>query len=106
MAQHRFLTRVRLLLSRDPRRVGVKENNRCLGCVRHDRQLLPKRSDSAEMWDWCGYWFVIPECPANPETEPPLKMRISREFARSPEPSPGAAGFWGAGREMNHSDGH
>ena len=29
----------------------------------------------------CGYRIVIPECPPNPETKPPVKVRIGREFA-------------------------
>jgi len=30
-----------------------------------------------------GYRIVIPECPPNPETKPPVKVRIGREFERS-----------------------
>lgn len=77
MTVHRFGALLRAALSRDPSRMRLKENNRCFRYVRHD--FNPPKT-SHKNWN-TGYRFVIPECPANPETKPSRKMRISREFA-------------------------
>lgn len=58
--------------------MGLKEDNRAFLCIRHDRHSSQYHPQKLQQ---CGYRIVIPECPPNPETKPPVKVRIGREFA-------------------------
>lgn len=65
-------------LGGSPCRMGLKEYNRAFLCIRHDRHSSQHHPQKLQQ---CGYRIVIPECPPNPETKPPVKVRIGREFA-------------------------
>jgi hypothetical protein len=67
MTAHRLFAFAFKALSRYPCWMGLKENNRCSWCIRHDRQLLS--APPANCYN-SGYRIVIPECPPNPETKP------------------------------------
>ncbi|MBV8789511.1 MAG: hypothetical protein JOZ00_22895 [Mycobacterium sp.] len=83
MTAHRFFTFAFVTLGGYPCRMRLKENNRRSLGIRHDRQLLS--APPANCYN-SGYRIVIPECPPNPETKPPTKMRIGREFDVIREP--------------------
>jgi hypothetical protein len=83
MTAHRLFAFTFMALGGYPCRMRLKENNRRSWCIRHDRQLLS--APPANCYN-SGYWIVIPECPPNPETKPPAKMRIGREFDEIRQP--------------------
>jgi len=102
MTAHRLFAFAFVTLGRYPHRMRLKENNRRSRGIRHDRQLLS--APPANCYN-SGYWIVIPECPPYPETKPPVKVRIGREFGVILEPLLRRRPRW-PGCDQNGSGGH
>jgi hypothetical protein len=81
MAAHRVAALTVSSPSGRPCWMGLKENDRRSRCVRHDSNS--SRATRKKHQQWLS--VRNSGCPANPETKPRAKVRISREFRRNPD---------------------